>query len=89
MVTTSIQLPDDLYQRAKQLEAEQAVSLGELAVRGLELLLSRRQSDTPSQETWRLPQVDCGGLKVSLDCLHDISAGETELHVMAGDDSNE
>jgi hypothetical protein len=50
MVRTQIQLPDALYERAKQFAADREMSLAELARRGLELLLERYPSgDAPAR----------------------------------------
>lgn len=40
MIRTQIQIPDDIYRRAKQLSAEREISLAELARRGLEYMLA-------------------------------------------------
>ena len=40
MTRTQIQLPDDIYARAKKLAEEREISLAELARRGLEYILS-------------------------------------------------
>ena len=41
MIRTQIQLPDDLYRRAKRFGAAREMSLAEMTRRGLELLLDR------------------------------------------------
>lgn len=40
MTRTQIQLPDDLYRRAKELAADREISLAELVRNGLEYMLS-------------------------------------------------
>ena len=40
MVRTQIQLPDDLYARAKELSERRQISLAEMARRGIEYILS-------------------------------------------------
>lgn len=80
MVRTQIQLPDELYQRAKRFAAERELSLAELVRRGVELLLARFPESSPDQEEWQLPRVDGGGLRVSLEELKDLAAEEETLH---------
>lgn len=54
MIRTQIQLPDDVYRRAKQVAEAREISLAELMRRGLEYMLSvYAPSDTP--ESWQPP----------------------------------
>lgn len=53
MTRTQIQLPDDIYARAKKLAEEREISLAELARRGLEYILSV-YAPQPAEE-WRPP----------------------------------
>lgn len=76
MVRTQIQLPDELYRRAKRFSEERELSLAEMTRRGLELFLSRFPEAAESKTEWSLPQVDGGGIKVPLEKLHEISADE-------------
>jgi len=82
MVRTQIQLPDDLYRRAKEFGAAREISLAELTRRGLEMLLSRypRPENT---EQWRLPRVNGGRLKVPLEQLREIAAEDEENSALA------
>jgi hypothetical protein len=48
MVKTQIQLPDELYQRVKQLAEQKEWSLAEAFRRGAELLLQRYPSPQPA-----------------------------------------
>lgn len=73
MTRTQIQLPDELYQRAKQFAAEREMSLAELTRRGLELLLDRYPPVGAGRPVWSLPRVDGGGLKISLADLRDFA----------------
>jgi hypothetical protein len=77
MTRTQIQLPDELYERAKSLAAEKEISLAEIARRGIELFLARFPQEAPQGKGWRLPQVNCGGLRVPLESIKEI-AGEEE-----------
>lgn len=78
MTRTQIQLPDELYQRAKAFAAERELSLAEITRRGIELFLDRFPSAGAPQGPWQLPKVRGGGIKVPLEALHDIAAGEEE-----------
>jgi hypothetical protein len=80
MTRTQIQLPDDLYQRAKAFAAERELSLAEIARRGIELFISRYPTEPASRSEWKLPRVDCGGLNVPLESLREIAAEEEATH---------
>ncbi len=62
VVKTKVQLPNDLYRRAKQFAASRELSLAEVIRRGTELLLDVHPSAaTPASEPWVPPQSrDCG-----------------------------
>ena len=74
MTRTQIQLPDQLYQRAKAFAAERELSLAEITRRGLELFLDRYPQSLAPSAQWCLPRVDGGGIKVPLDQLTGIAA---------------
>ena len=76
MTRTQIQLPDELYQRAKRVAAERELSLAEMTRRGLELFLARYPDAPVSKSAWILPVVNCGGIKIQLSKLRDISADD-------------
>lgn len=76
MTRTQIQLPDELYQRAKRFAAERELSLAELTRRGLELFLERFPHPAPLREGWKLPRINGGGIKLPLEQLHNIGAEE-------------
>jgi hypothetical protein len=76
MTRTQIQLPDELYQRAKRCAAKRELSLAEMTRRGLELFLERYPDEEPQAGTWKLPKVKGGGIKVPLDQLHDLAADD-------------
>ncbi|MBI2373742.1 MAG: hypothetical protein HYV07_07050 [Deltaproteobacteria bacterium] len=73
LIRTQIQLPDHLYERAKQFAAEREMSLAEVTRRGLELLLER-YPPAAGRGPWRLPRVNGGGLKVDLSELRAVAA---------------
>lgn len=78
MVRTQIQLPDELYQRAKQFAAERELSLAEITRRGLEIFLSRFPENSAPGAAWKLPTVDGGGIKLPLRRLRDVATDEEE-----------
>lgn len=79
MTRTQIQLPDELYQRAKAFAAEREISLAEMTRRGLELFLARFPESRPRKQAWKMPKVRSGGLKVPLEDLHEIAAQDEEV----------
>lgn len=83
MTRTQIQLPDDLYQRAKAFAARREISLAEMTRRGLELFLARFPNPAPPKQQWKLPKVHGGGIKVPLEALHDIAARDEECRSLA------
>lgn len=83
MTRTQIQLPDELYQRAKTFAAEREVSLAEVTRRGLELLLNRFPESPAPKRAWKLPKVDGGGIQVPLTELREIAGGDEELRSLA------
>lgn len=76
MARTQIQLPDDLYQRAKSFAAERELSLAEITRRGLELFLERYPESNSTERSWTLPKVNGGGIKVPLSDLREITSEE-------------
>lgn len=76
MTRTQIQLPDELYQRAKAFAAERELSLAEITRRGLELFLDRFPQTSAPKSGWVLPKVNGGGIRVPLDHLRDLAAQE-------------
>ena len=84
MTHTQIQLPDELYQRAKAFAAEREISLAEMTRRGLELFLARFPEETPRQRAWKLPKVHSGGTQVPLEDLHRIATEDEEMRSLAG-----
>jgi hypothetical protein len=73
MKRIQIQLPDELYQRAKAFAAQRELSLAEVTRCGLELFLDRFPSNESARGAWQLPRVDAGGIKVPLDSLHSLA----------------
>lgn len=56
MTRTQIQLPDEVYARAKQLCQAREISLAELARRGIEHILSVYSSAAVCADEWHLPK---------------------------------
>ena len=70
MIRTQVQIPDDLYERARRFSREREMSLAEVMRRGLELLLDRYPAtpDAPAA-AWVLPTFDGGETLVPLTDL--------------------
>ncbi|MCE7938913.1 hypothetical protein DCC79_14155 [bacterium] len=82
MVRTQVQLPDDVYDRAKRLAEAREISLADLMRRGLEHILSvDAPPETPT--AWNLPAPrHLGWTGLSADALKDeaqITTSEVEL----------
>ena len=71
-----IQLPDELYKRAKRFADSRELPLAEIIRRGLELFLERYPLGEASKKPWKLPTVNGGGIKVPLDQMDDFATGE-------------
>jgi hypothetical protein len=56
MVRTQIQLPDELYARARKICESREISLAELARRGIEYLLSVYAQEPSTDQEWALPK---------------------------------
>ena len=78
MTRTQIQLPDDLYQRAKAFAAERELSLAEITRRGLVLFLDRFPEAGRATKDWKPPVIRSGGIKVPLEKLKDITRDDEE-----------
>jgi hypothetical protein len=78
MVRTQIQLPDELYQRAKTFSASKEISLAEMTRRGLEMFLARFAEPESAPERWTLPAVRSGGVKVPLERLKELGCEDEE-----------
>jgi hypothetical protein len=71
MVRTQIQLPDQIYARARRVAKAKEISLAELARRGIEAILDQYPSPELIGSDWTPPRVRSGGVKVSLERLKD------------------
>ena len=79
LTRTQIQLPDELYRRAKAFAERKGLSLAEMTRSGLELFLARYPDPENSSGGWKLPVVRSGGVKVPLDRLKDFSHEDEEF----------
>ncbi|EPG66193.1 hypothetical protein [Leptospira wolffii] len=56
MIRTQIQLPDELYDKAKRLAEAKEISLAELTRRGLEYLIHSYPEATSVHRDWEIPE---------------------------------
>ena len=56
MMRTQIQLPDDVYKRAREVCKSREISLAELARRGMEYILSVYEAPRGLPGQWQLPK---------------------------------
>lgn len=82
MIRTQIQLPDELYHRAKAFAAERELSLAEMTRRGLELFLDRVPTSHEKGEIWELPTFDGGGILVPLEDLRDVAEADESMRAV-------
>jgi len=61
MIKTQVQLPDELYRRAKLVAKQNEWSLAETVRRGLEYITTVRPPHPGASQPWKLPPPrDCG-----------------------------
>lgn len=79
MNRSQIQLPDQLYQRAKQWAEVNECSLAEVTRRGLEMYLDRYPVSQRATTAWEIPVVNTGTVRIPLEDLRstlaDIESG--------------
>lgn len=56
MTRTQIQLPDDVYERARKVCKSREISLAELARRGIEYILSVYSAESSAGGEWQPPK---------------------------------
>lgn len=56
MVRTQIQLPDEVYARARKVCESREISMAELARRGIEYILSVYAQEPLVEQNWALPR---------------------------------
>jgi hypothetical protein len=76
MVRTQIQLPDEVFKRARRMCRTREISFAELARRGIEELLTQYSETAVVKEAWTLPSLEGVEVKVSLESLKDISCDD-------------
>ncbi len=84
MIKTQVQVPDELYKKAKEIANAKEWSLAEVFRRGLEYMARTHQPD--SGKEWKLPVIDCDDDLVSTmtgDDLNAIIAEEREDYVLS------
>lgn len=74
MVRAQIQLPDEVFARAKRFCKARKISFAELARRGVEMVLEVYPEVAEAKAEWRLPVVDAGGVMVPSETLRDVLA---------------
>ena len=77
MIRTQIQLPDEVYARARRVAKAKEISLAELARRGIEAILDQYPTPELIGAEWTPPRVRSGGVKVPLARLKDF--GEVDI----------
>lgn len=66
MIKTQVQIPDQLFHRAKQVAAQNEWSFAETVRRGLEYITSVRPVQGTAGRRWKPPQArDCGPFLLS------------------------
>lgn len=63
MIRTQIQLPDELYDKAKRLAEAKEISLAELTRRGLEYLIHSYPESSQIHPEWEIPESKLSGWK--------------------------
>jgi len=78
MVRTQIQLPDELYRRARHLAKAREISLAELTRRGLEQILAVYPEPSAPPDKWEFPVVKGRCHPLSAEQLRDLLRDEEE-----------
>jgi hypothetical protein len=82
MIRTQVQLPNELYDKAKRFSREREMSLAEVVRRGLELLFDRYPAEPLSEEPWVLPTFDGGATLVPLEDLKQFAYDDETFRSM-------
>jgi hypothetical protein len=56
MIRTQIQLPNEIYRRARELAEAREISMAELVRRSLELLISQYPEPDKTVKSWQMPK---------------------------------
>jgi hypothetical protein len=83
MIRTQIQLPDDVYERARKVSKDREISLAELARRGIEYILSVYSPEPGAGADWQPPKPRNLGWKGLSDAeiKEQAQITNTELHL--------
>ena len=81
MIRTQIQLPDQVYERARRVAKAKEISLAELARRGIETILDQYPTPEVIEAEWTPPRVRSGGVKVPLERLKDHGEVDASPHL--------
>ncbi len=82
MVRTQIQLPDELYDKAKRLAEAKEISLAELTRRGLEYLIHSYPEPETIKRIWNVPEpINLGWKNLSHEEIRNVLVGEEEMVV--------
>ena len=81
MIRTQIQLPDDVYARAKKLCESREISLAELARRGIEYILGVYAAQPGDPDEWQPPKPRCLGWKALTDAEIKAQAQATPAEI--------
>ena len=84
MIRTQIQLPDQVYARARRVAKAKEISLAELARRGIETILDQYPTPELIAADWTPPRVRSGGVKVPLERLKDFGEADAAAPVRKG-----
>jgi len=76
MIRTQVQIPDDLYERAKRFSAAREMSLAEAVRRALELMLDRYPEEASNTDPWAWPTISSGGMLVAETALREVASDD-------------
>lgn len=82
MIRTQVQLPKELYEKARRFSREREMSLAEVVRRSLELFFDRYPAEPKGDKEWVLPVFDGGGILVPLEALKNITADDETFRSM-------
>ncbi|MEM9479905.1 MAG: antitoxin [Verrucomicrobiota bacterium] len=83
MVKTQVQIPDELYQKAKAIAGAKEWSLAEVMRRGLEYMAETHPVDK-STDDWSLPVIRGDGPTFGNDRLNEVREEELEERLIEG-----
>lgn len=83
MIKTQIQVPDELYKKAKEIAKAKEWSLAEVFRRGLEYMATTYP--TKPVENWKLPVIECDDDQpvITIDELNEIITKDREEYLIS------